>query len=816
MKNTYLTILLLFTGLSYAFSQQYKISGTVTDASGQAVPFASVYIKGTTKGTSANIDGNYAFAIDAGTFTMVYKAIGYQAVEKKISISGDAIENTVIKEEAYTLSGVTITNSGEDPAYEIIRQAIRNRRKHLLEIKAYTSNVYIKGVQKIVGAPKKIFGRDIQKLLDLDTNRRGILYLSESTSTFAYHRPNLIHEEMLSSKTAGRNNAFSFNKASDLMVNFYQNLLLEGKLSSRAFVSPIADNALFYYRYKLLGSTTENGTTINKIQVIPRRENDPVFRGIIYIKEDTWHLVNAEVYLTANSGINLIDTLKISQQFLRTEKNYMPSNINFQFNGQVLGFKFEGYYVGVYSNYNMQPNFPKGYFNGEILKITRSVNKKDSLFWLNNRPIPLTPEESADYIRKDSIEARKTSKHYLDSVERVNNKFNISKILVTKYTLNDRFYARRLSFDPILPAIFYNTVEGLGYIYGVTYTKGLKDRRYYNIRPELRYGLSNKVLTGTLTANYYYNAVKRANVGVRFGSGIYDLNDLGSMSLLGNSMNTLFFKTNYSKFYQKEFMNVSTQRELLTGLYGSLSVDYSRNKALVNTTLYTIRDIKGEVFTSNNPFSPEDDSPQFPTYKALIVTANLNYTFGQRYVTRPDRKIYEPAAYPTLDFTYKKGIRGAFGSDVNYDFVSMELHQDEISAGLWGKFSFSVGAGKFLNAHAIFYPEYRHFMGNNSLFSLPSLKKFLFLDFYQYSTDAQYAEAHVEHNFSGFLTNKVPFLRKLKLEEVLGVSYLSQPIKRNYTEVYFGFQRLIFRAAYGFAYDGNKCVQQGFRLSYGF
>lgn len=816
MKNTYLTIILLIAGISCAFSQQYKLSGTVKDTEGQPVSFASVYIKGTTKGTSANIDGVYGFTIDAGTFTIVYKAIGYKSLEKVITISGDAIENSVISAEAYTLSGVTISNSGEDPAYEIIRQAIKNRKKHLLEVRAYTTDVYIKGVQKIVGAPKKLFGRDIQKLLDLDTNRRGILYLSESTSTFAYHRPNLIHEEMLSSKTAGRNNAFSFNKASDLMVNFYENLLLEGKLSARAFVSPIADNALFYYRYKLLGSTTENGATVNKIQVIPRRENDPVFQGIIYIKEDTWNLVNAEVYLTTKSGINLIDTLKISQQFLKTSKNYMPSNINFQFNGQVLGFKFEGYYVGVYSNYNLQPNFPKNFFNGEILKITKSVNKKDSLFWLNNRPIPLTPEESADYIRKDSIALRKTSKHYLDSLEKVNNKFSIGKILVTKYTLNDRYNHRYLAFDPILPAILYNTVEGLGYNYGVTYTKGLSERRYYNVRPEVRYGFSNHVLSGSLTANYYYNAVKRANISTSFGSGIYDLNNLGTMSLLSNSINTLLFETNFSKFYQKQFANLGTTRELANGLQGTITAEYSRNKALVNSTLYTVRNLKDQELTSNNPFAPEDNSPQFPTYKALTITANLNYTFGQRYITRPDRKIYEPAVYPTIDFTYKKGIKGAFNSDVNYDLVSMEVYQDKISAGLWGNFSFVVGAGKFLNNKALFYPEEKHFRGNNSLFGLPSLRKFLFLDFYQYSTDEQYVEAHIEHNFSGFLTNKVPLLRNLKLEELIGVSYLSQPIKRNYTEFYFGLQRLIFRAAYGFAYDGGKRVQQGFRLSYGF
>lgn len=816
MKKSFLTLLFVVTALTFSFAQQFSLSGSIRDTQGEAISFASIYIKNTTKGTSANIDGIYKFAITAGNYTVVYKAIGYKAIEKEVRITADAVENIILVPETYTLSGVTIDGNAEDPAYEIIRQAIKKRKEHLREVNAYTANVYIKGVQKLVGAPKKVFGRDVQKILDLDTNRKGILYLSESTSIFSYQRPDKIHEEMISSKTAGRNNAFSFNKASDLIINFYDNILLENKLSSRGFVSPVSDNAMRYYRYKLLGITTENGETINKIEVIARREHDPVFRGIIYIKDDTWNLVNADVYLTKNTGINLLDTLNISQQFLKSGNTYMPSNVHFQFNGNILGFKFEGYYIGVYSNYNLQPNFPKGYFNGEILKITKAVNKKDSLFWLNNRPIPLTDEERRNYIRKDSIAVLKTSKRYLDSVEKENNKFSVVKFIAIGHTTNDRYAAVKYTYDPLYKSIFYNTVEGLTFKYGVTYTKELEDKRYYNIRPEARYGFSNKMLTGSLTANYYYDPVKRANIRVSGGSGIYDLNNYGSMSLFGNTINSLLFETNFSKFYKKEFAGIGTTRELMNGLQAGIDIDFSRNTNLVNTTLYKIKDLKGETFTSNNPFTPGMETPLFPTYKALTFNASLVYTIGQEYITRPDGKFYQPSKYPVIDLSYKKGIKGVLSSDVDYDLVSLEVSQNRISSGLWGYFSFVVGAGKFLNNNQIYYPEIKHFRGNNSLFSVPELRKFQFLDFYLFSTDREYVEAHFEHNFSGLLTNKVPFLRKAKLEEVVGASYLSQPIKRNYTEFYFGFQRLIFRATYGFAYDGGKRVEQGFRLSYGF
>jgi hypothetical protein len=816
MKVPYLLLFIILGNFSVVFSQQIKISGTIKDAKGEPVSFASVYLKNTSKGTSANIDGIYTINADKGTVVLTVRAIGYKTATAIIETNQNTTKDIILISEAYTLKGVTIAADSEDPANEIIRNAIKTRREHLTEVKEFSCEVYIKGLQKLVDAPKRFFGRDIQKTLDLDTNRRGILYLSESQSNYSYRRPNHIHEEMISSKVAGRNNAFSFNKASDLDVNFYNNIMLENTLSSRGFISPIADNAFLYYRYRLLGTSIENGQNVNKIEVHPRRKNDPAFRGIIYITDESWRIYGTNLYLTKNAGINLLDTLNIEQQFIKVAACYVPSNITFKFKGDVLGFKFQGYYLGVYSNYNLKPQFPKGYFSGEILKVAKTVNKKDSIYWSENRPIPLTSEESINYRRKDSVATRKESKSYLDSLERVNNKFNAAKLLLSGYSINDRFNKRYFRFDPILKSLFYNTVEGFGFIYGATYTRELENRKVYTIRPEVRYGFSNKTLTANLKAFWFYDPIKQASVNLNFGSGIYDLNRYGTMSLRSNALNGLLFEKNFSKFYQKNFINAGTTRELVNGLQAAVSVEYAKDLNLENTTDYKFFDYKDRAFTSNNPFTPFTETPLFADYKSLTFNATLTYNISQKFITRPDGKFYQPSKFPQLQLNYRKGIHGALGSDVDYDLLAFEIYQERIGTGMFGYFSFVAGAGKFLNNDAVFYPDSKHFRGNNSLTALPNIRKFQFLDFYQYSTDRQYFEAHFEHNFAGLITNKIPLIRKLKLEEVLGGNFLTQPLKRNYKEFYFGLQRLIFRATYGFAYDGSKKVQQGFRISYGF
>jgi hypothetical protein len=93
-----------------------------------------------------------------------------------------------------------------------------------------------------------------------------------------------------------------------------------------------------------------------------------------------------------------------------------------------------------------------------------------------------------------------------------------------------------------------------------------------------------------------------------------------------------------------------------------------------------------------------------------------------------------------------------------------------------------------------------------------SLNRFLLLNYYNYSTASQYAEAHLEHNFSGFITNKIPFIRKFKLQEIIDVNYLYTPNLKNYTELGFGLQYLNIRAMYGLSYNSGSNVHSAFRL----
>jgi len=815
MKYTFTLFIFLFCGLNL-FAQLVTVSGTVTDQSNHPVPFATVYVKNTTRGTSANIDGKYQLQLNTGDYEILYRAIGYHQESRKLTIKADMQVNVTLAIEAYQLKNVDIHATGEDPAYAIIRKAIKKRPFYLKQVNAYSCEVYIKGLQKLLAAPKKFLGADIDKIArenGLDSNRTGIVYLSESESKFTFMQPDKVHEEMISSKVSGRNNAFSFNRASDVKVDFYKNNEDWEGLSNRPLISPISDNALFYYRYKLLGTIVENGETINKIQVIPRRGYDPVFEGTIYIINDSWRLYGTNLFITKKAGINFVDTLKVDQQFYPVSKTvWMPASIRFDFTGGFLAFRFGGYFISIYKNYDLDPKIEKNEFN-EVLRITKEVNKKDSAYWNSERPIPLTTEETTDYKKKEVLAKKRESKTYMDSIDRVNNKFKFSRLLIgSGINHNDRYHKEYMHFNSVLGSLSFNTVEGFNFNYDVRYVKQIDslNNRYLLVQGAMRYGFSDRLVHGNINGNI---PIASYNLGFKFGSDVLDMNNLVPFGSGDNTLYSLIQRQNFEKFYDKQFANLSLSHRIAGGWQASIGAELSKRQWLSNTSSYSFFYNDSREYTSNNPIQPTSNAPLFANSNAFKVALRTTYDFSNQYETFPNGRRYFPSKYPTLGISYVKGIKNIFGSDVDYDELSADLQKSDISLGLYGKTSFYLGAGKFLNAGSVYYTDYKHFNGNLLQVYDTSPNKFLLLDYYKYSTAKQYFEGHLEHNFSGFITNKLPLIRKLKLQEIVDVNYLATPDLQGYTEYGFGLQYLFIRVMYGIAYDNGNKVSQGFRFS---
>ena len=81
--NRILLITFIFTSLH---AQSQKITGVVFDEKGALLPFSSVLIKGTTKGVTANNQGEFQFNLSPGKYTLVCQHVGFEKQERTIEL----------------------------------------------------------------------------------------------------------------------------------------------------------------------------------------------------------------------------------------------------------------------------------------------------------------------------------------------------------------------------------------------------------------------------------------------------------------------------------------------------------------------------------------------------------------------------------------------------------------------------------------------------------------------------------------------------------------------------------------------------------
>ncbi len=818
MNKSLLSLFLVLFSMVLS-AQQVLVSGKITDEKNQALSFSSVLVKGSTQGTNANADGFYSLKLSPGTYELIFQYVGYKKKVEKIVVEGNTIKNVSLSPESYELKEVVIKD-GEDPAYAVIRAAIKKRKFYLNEVNAFTCKAYIKGLQRLKDFPKKMV-----KLINamnsggekIDSTLLGVVYLSESETKYHYRKPNDEKEIMYSSRVSGDNKAFSFNQVSDMKFSVYENLITLDGLSDRPFISPINENALLSYRYKLLGTTFEDGRMLNKIEITPKRKTDPCFRGIIYIQENTWRVHSADVYLTKDAKIDFVDTLHIKQLNAPVNDSiWMPTGLNMTFNFKVFGFVGDGYFNAVFSDYDMNPVFPKKFFKNEVLKVEDGANKKDTGYWKESRPVPLTYEEQADYRKKDSIGAIKNTDRYKDSIDRKGNKLTLND-LILGYSYNKTAKQFSLNTSGLLTSgVQYNTIEGINASIKVNMTKRYEDRRSHDLATTVRYGFSNYLWGGTANWKYVFKPEKFESVNVKVGTTAQQFNSNDPINATMNTSYTLFDNENFMKLYKKSYASFGYRKELINGLIVNFNTEYAERSSLRNTAFDLWVDNKTKLFTSNDPLRPNTDDSSFAVNNSFIVELGFSIRFKQKYYTRPHQKIIVGSKFPIINIQYTKAIPG-LNTKADYDLAKMVI-DDNIKLGLFGTFAYRLKGGYFLTSKYVEFMDYKHFDGNQTILANNDyLNSFKLLPYYTYSTKNWYAEAHAEHHFNGFIFNKVPLLKKYRIQEVVGGHVLFNDKLDQYYEINFGIEHIlqIIRIDYILGYGPNGAFNQGFVIGLG-
>lgn len=119
---------LVFAMVLFASAQtlaQRTVTGTVTDAQGEALIGANILEKGTSNGTIADIDGTYSLSVSEGA-TLVFSFTGYN--EKEVVVGSLSVIDIML-EEGQLLEEIVVTGYGSQKSKEVTSSVVKLDRE---------------------------------------------------------------------------------------------------------------------------------------------------------------------------------------------------------------------------------------------------------------------------------------------------------------------------------------------------------------------------------------------------------------------------------------------------------------------------------------------------------------------------------------------------------------------------------------------------------------------------------------------------------------------------------------------------------------
>lgn len=819
-----LQLLFIFI-FSYTISfGQIVIKGTVTNEAGFGIPGVRIAVENTTYGVASNNNGAYFLEVNNQKQAILkYSMYGFETKIDTIQlINNTLIYNVTLIKEAAQLGEVEVLAEKGDVAKEIIQKVIENKKNIQGQFESYQCETYIKtSLEKEdrFKQLKEIQGHVTQNDTEADTNlpaRQKMNFIeSYSITRFqqnsTYRETVLAHQDysektnstvtvssnfsdpnsIMPSQSIAYNPYIFFEKVQDGDFDPYQNLIYLPKVCSNPLVSPLAINAFINYKFSLKGVFEEDGQQIFDIQVEPRFAEAPLFYGHLYIIDSLWIIKSMDLSINP-SAMAYFKDFRIIQDYEQITGNWVPIRREFSYTiNDGMDIVMGNTRVN-HGNYIFDLEFDKNTFKNILMDYDVDAFNKDSIYWDQTRPIQLKAEELAFIHEQDSIERVITSDSYIDSVNTAYNKLRFWDIVLSGVGYRNREKKQEIYFNPLISQVIPFGVGGYRHRLGGIYSKEFENAHVIRVDGTIDYGFRNKDVKGELGIEYTYLPLHFASLKISGGDN-YDF------VTMEQSIANFFSPGNYVR---KTFINVSQRYELVNGLYGRVTFDYSTRRDISHLKSAPYVDSLKEAL-GWQPIVPYD------TYTVAILDLQLVYRFKQKYILKGNKKLIVGTTYPELRLRYKAGIPRLFGSDVNFNFLEIGA-SDKITFGTFGDMKWDVEAGTFFGktADQIQYVERRFFRGSDLFFFSSPLNTMQLLDT-TFNTTHPYLQAFVIHHFKGAIMNKIPLINKLRLELVAGGSILLIDSENyQHVEFYAGIERKLKIRSQLFKVGVFYCIRQ--------
>ncbi|WP_353717991.1 DUF5686 family protein [Dyadobacter sp. 676] len=728
----------------------HTIRGRVTDATtGDPIPFANISIRGQPTGTTTNFDGNYQLTFTPPANSVIATYVGYTSLSKAISpgITTQVID-IQLSPGTMQLREVKII-AGENPAYAVLRKIVaRKKANNAGELSAYEYESYNKvqiDIDNLSDAfrkrkPVRKMARTLEKFDEVrGENGETIIpiFISESVSEVFYRNNPQKKKEIIKKTKVSGVGLTDGSVVSQLIgstfqqYNFYNNYL---NILQKDFVSPISDNWKLYYEYYLADSAFNGSGYDYHIDFEPRQKQDLAFTGTMWVDGQTFALTQIDVTVDKQANLNYIDRIKIQQSYELSddEKNWLPRKTRVLIDvdeptPQAAGMLLKFY--SAQSGYKLnQPHEIR--FYDTAIELKEDYRDHDSTFWIKSRPEGLSATEKLTFELIDSLKALPVVKTYTE----------LLNIFVNGYKRIDKW---NIDLGPYLFLYAYNKVEGHRFRLGFRTDPGFSKKwifsgygAYGTRDHEFKYG-------GGL--DYIISRKPWTMAGIAYSR---DLERLGlTAETIGPS--TIFGALSrfgaFRRPYWQRDISAYFKREVVNGLTGSVQLRHRTFDPLFR-------------FSYRTDPAAGDNSPVKSAFDITEINFEARLARKETFLLNDNERVsMGNGNSPAFTFRYTHGFRHLLGGDFNYNKFSFNIRQN-FRAGVLGRTYYNATFGYIPST--LPYPLLYTPLGNESFFYVENA--YNLMRYFEFVSDRYFA-LRMEHNFEGFIFNRIPVIRKLKL-----------------------------------------------------
>ncbi len=741
----------------FVFAQTETIvSGKIQDKHNkEALPFVSIGFKGFQGGTTSNFEGNFKIISKQQVDSLVVTYVGYKRYACKIK-HGQTQQLLIELESITHEMQEAVIRPGINPALRIVnaarkRKAINNQD----QIESYQYNSYSKVDISLSNISEEMKNTTVFKPLKslFDTihqmrNEEGKhilpVFVSETFSKYYYSKSVGRGKEVIEGSKYSGIGIEANSYLMDLMggqlhhYNLNHNFI---RLLNKDFVSPLADEAHYYYIYTLLDSMEIEGIKCFKIQLNLRRKQDLGFEGYIWISDSSFALKRVVLEIGKAANVNFVNRIKIQQEMAPTAEGpwiTTKSRIIFDFarfqkngSGMVAGF------YNAYSSVRTNISFEKDFFDYAVIT-NENASNTDSVYWEEKRTEPLSSIEKEMVSKVDSVNNIPVIRTYIDIAHTV---------------LEGYKRIGKLDWGPYINLVGYNKVEGtrlrLGFKTNYDFSKKFVFKTY------LAYGLNDQKFKYSVGLDYIIDPKRWTLATVRYRKD-YDIlgitNSPISYALSGSVFQVLNFFSPKVRINQTEEYNIRLIQTFANDW--TVKLMYDRN---------TFTPLGDFIFAYVKPGESIGASPVLQSsFTTSQVGIEARWAYKEVMISRGhDRFSIEQAKRPVFILNYQKGLAGFLGGDFNYDKLSLIISH-HMNTSVLGTADWYIYTGKIFGR--LPYPLLDVARGNESI--LANTYNYSLMNFYEFVSDA-YIHTSYTQRFEGAIFNKIPFINTLKLRNYL-------------------------------------------------